>query len=139
MLAVFDADADKIARPEVRTRHHRDNAALIRIFGGDDSDLFPTGILWLDNLVIWPSDLADQVEREVVAALGAQGAEQFVLMQNKARADAGNAGDLEKNVVYIGNLLAEIRASKATSLILDKLCDKVINFGSAPLPFPKGV
>jgi predicted ATP-dependent endonuclease of OLD family len=139
LLAVFDADADKIARPEVRTRHHRDNAALIRIFGGDDSDLFPTGILWLDNLVIWPSDLADQVEREVVAALGAQGAEQFVLMQNKARADAGNAGDLEKNVVYIGNLLAEIRASKATSLILDKLCDKVINFGSAPLPFPKGV
>jgi energy-coupling factor transporter ATP-binding protein EcfA2 len=132
VLAVFDADGDKIAKPEERTRHHRDNTALIRIFGGDDSNLFPTGILWLDNLVIWPSDLADQVKREVIVALGPQGAEQFVLMQNRARAQAGNAGDLDKNAVYIGYLLAEIHASPATSAILDTLCDKVINFGSAP-------
>jgi hypothetical protein len=82
--------------------------------------------------VIWPSDLADQVKREVIVALGPQGAEQFVLMQNRARAQAGNAGDLDKNAVYIGYLLAEIHASPATSAILDTLCDKVINFGSAP-------
>src|SRR6202162_466264 len=36
VLAVVDADANKIIKQENRTRHHRDNVALLRLFDGDE-------------------------------------------------------------------------------------------------------
>jgi putative ATP-dependent endonuclease of OLD family len=41
VFAVVDADGDKVLKPENRTRHHRDNIALIRLFKGDEKDCFP--------------------------------------------------------------------------------------------------
>src|SRR5713226_2888871 len=73
VFAVVDADGDKIIKPENRTRHHRDNLALIRLFNGDENILFPIAPVWLDDFVLWPSDLADTLKREFIVALGIQG------------------------------------------------------------------
>ncbi len=130
VFAVVDADGDKIQKPENRTRHHRDNVALIRLFKGDEADLFPVTTCWLSNFVMWPSDLAYTVNREFIEALGVQGAERFEKMQNEASLECGNAGDLKKNAVYIGNLLELLKEAGATSLSLDQLCARIIAFGS---------
>ena len=92
-FAIVDADGDKIIKPENRTRHHRDNQALIRLFGADEGDTFPVATIWLGNFVMWPSNLADTIEREFIVALGVQGAEQFEDLRNKASLACGNAGD----------------------------------------------
>lgn len=131
VLAVVDADADKIIRAENRTRHHRDNLALLRLFDGNEGDVFPVATIWLDKLVMWPSDLADTARREFIAALGIQGTERFEEMRNNASAACGNAGDLEKNAIYIGNLLALLHEAGVTSNSLDKLCERIIAFGTA--------
>ena len=128
VFAVVDADGDKIEKPENRTRHHRDNVALIRLFNGDENDLFPVTTCWLNNFVMWPSDLADTVEREFIEALGVQGAEQFEHMRNKASLECGNAAGLSKNAVYIGNLLELLKDAGVTSRSLDELCERIIAF-----------
>jgi predicted ATP-dependent endonuclease of OLD family len=128
VFAVVDADADKIEDPTNRTRHHRDNAALVRLFNGDEKNLFPVTNYWLSNFVLWPSNLADTVNREFIEALGVQGAEQFEHMRNRASVECGNAGGLEKNAVYIGNLLELLKQAGATSRSLDQLCETIIAF-----------
>jgi putative ATP-dependent endonuclease of OLD family len=128
VFAVIDADGDKIRKPENRTRHHRDNVALIRLFDGDENDPFPVTTCWLSNFVMWPSNLADTVNREFIEALGVQGAEQFEHMRNKASLECGNAGDLNKNAVYIGNLLELLKQAGVTSRSLDQLCERIIAF-----------
>lgn len=127
-FAVVDADGDKIEKPQNRTRHHRDNAALIRLFNGDEADLFPVTTCWLSNFVMWPSDLADTVKREFIEALGVQGAEQFEHMRSEASLACGDAGDLGKNAVYIGNLLELLKQAGVTSRSLDRLCETIIAF-----------
>jgi predicted ATPase len=128
VFAVVDADADKIEDPRNRTRHHRDNTALIRLFNGDEKNLFPVTNYWLSNFVLWPSNLADTVNREFIEALGVQGAEQFEHMRNQASVECGNAGGLEKNGVYIGNLLELLKQAGVTSRSLDRLCETIIAF-----------
>ena len=130
VFAVVDADGDKVADPNIRTRHHRDNIALIRLFNGDERDLFPVTTVWLNNLVMWPSDLAATVKREFIEGLGAQGAEQFENMRDKASLECGNAGELDKNAVYIGSLLELLKKAGVTSRSLDRLCESIITFGS---------
>jgi energy-coupling factor transporter ATP-binding protein EcfA2 len=130
VFAAVDADGDKIQKPENRTRHHRDNVALIRLFKGDEADLFPVTTCWLSNFVMWPSDLAQTVKREFIEALGVQGAEQFDHMRSEASFACGDAGDLGKNAVYIGNLLELLKEAGVTSWSLDQLCERIITFGS---------
>ncbi len=128
VFAVVDADADKIEDPTNRSRHHRDNTALIRLFNGDEGNLFPVANYWLSNFVLWPSNLADTVNGEFIEALGVQGAEQFEQMRNQALVECGNAGRLEKNAVYIGNLLELLKQAGVTSRSLDRLCEAIIGF-----------
>ena len=128
VFAVVDADADKIDDQRSRTRHHRDNVALIRLFNGDENDPFPVTTCWLSNFVMWPSNLADTVNGEFIEALGVQGPEQFKQMRHKAFLECGNAGGLEKNAVYIGNLLELLKQAGVTSRSLDQLCETIIAF-----------
>jgi putative ATP-dependent endonuclease of the OLD family len=128
VFAVVDADGDQIEDPKNRTRHHRDNAALIRLFNGDDNHLFPVTTCWLSNFVMGPSNLGDTVKGEFIEALGVQGVEQFEDMRNQASIECGNAGGLEKNAVYIGNLLELLKEAKVTSKSLDRLCEMIIAF-----------
>lgn len=130
VFAVVDADGDQILKPENRTRHHRDNLALVRLFGGDEYNLFPTAPVWLAAFVLWPSNFFDTIKREFIVALNVQGAEQFEHMHNRACHDCGNAGDLGKNAVYIGNLLSSLKEAGVTSTSLDLLCDRIIAFGA---------
>ncbi len=129
VFAIVDADCDKIQKMENRTRHHRDNVALIRLFKGNEGDCFPITTCWLGGFVMWPSTLADTVNREFIEALGVQGAEQFEHMRNQASAECGDAGGLEKNAVYIGNLLELLKGAGVTSRSLDRLCEQIIAFG----------
>jgi hypothetical protein len=141
---MIDADGDKLTKtdaaglkvdnPDVRHKHVRDNRAMIRLLGGDEENVFPTGVLWDGNLVVWPADFATTIKQEFIIALGAQGEERFKSIENDARADAGNAGDLGKNSVYIGHLLTRLAEAKVTSPSLDKLCERIVILAKPAAP-----
>lgn len=140
-LAIIDADGDKLMKTDatgvkvdnrsVRLDHERDNRALVRLLGGDEDNLFPSGVIWGDNLIMWPSDLADTAKREFIVSLEPQGEAQLDAVENKARADAGNAGDLGKNSIYIGYFLERLNKANGKSPSLDRLCEKILQFSAA--------
>jgi len=107
--------------------HEHDNRALLRLFGEDETNVFPTGTLWHKRLIVWPSDFADIVRSEFIVALGLQGEAQFKAIEEGARTDAGCAGGLEKNTMYIGFLLTRLSAKGVTSLSLDRACEQIIS------------
>ena len=49
-------------------------------------------------------------------------------MKTQSSAECGDAGGLEKNTVYIGNLLELLKEAKVTSKSLDRLCEMIIAF-----------
>jgi hypothetical protein len=136
-MAIFDADGDKITKKDatgtlidntsVRLCNEKENRAFARIFGGDETNLFPTGVLWFDRLVVWPADFGSTLKNEFQISLGPQGEAQFEVIENQARADAGNAGGLEKNTMYIGFLLERLVAAKASSPSLERLAQKILS------------
>ena len=77
---------------------------------------------------MWPSDLADTAKREFIVSLGPQGEAQLEAVENKARADAGNAGDFGKNPIYIGYFLERLNKANGQSPSLDRLCEKILQF-----------
>lgn len=125
VFAVFDADGDKIDKTEARTRHHRDNSALLRLFGGNEADIFPTDTVMAANYAAWPHDLATTVKNEIIAAIGADG---FNEIENRANAQCGNAGDLTKNAIFIGNKLSMIHEAGISLPSLNRLCDAILLF-----------
>lgn len=133
MIAIFDSDGDKIARADRRIQHERDNKALLRLFGGDETDAFPTGVIVGDHFIAWPGDIADTFERECIATLGSQAQQRFDDFRNRAASECGNAGDLNKNALYVGHLLAQVHAAGVVPSSLDMLCQKIVEFGSVPL------
>jgi hypothetical protein len=127
VLAIADADRNEPKDAERR------NQALARVFGGDEDELFPLAPQWNDRLVLWPSDFTDTVTREFIVALGVQGYEQLEEMKKRARAECGDAANLEKNPLYIGHLLKFLKEANVTSKSLDFLCDKIIAFGNSKI------
>ena len=63
--------------------------------------------------------------------VGPQGEAQLEAVENKARADAGNAGDLGKNSIYIGYFLERLNKANGQSPSLDRLCEKILQFSAA--------
>lgn len=127
-FAVFDSDGDQIGDPERRRPHERDNKALLRLFGGDDSNLFPTGVIFGDRFATWPDDIGETFKRECIAAIGVQAKDRFENLQNKSRAKYGNAGSLNKDTLYIGDLLSRIHDLGITPPSLDQLCSNILKF-----------
>lgn len=125
VLAIADADSGNRNHNESEVR----NRALVRIFGGDENDLFPLAPQWNDGLVLWPADFADTVERELVESLGAQGQQHLDDIRTRARAECGNAEHLKKNPIYIGHMLDIAWQEGAKSASLDRLCDAILSFG----------
>jgi hypothetical protein len=134
VIAVFDSDGDKITRDDRRIQHERDNKALLRLFGGDDNNVFPTGVVFADQFITWPGDIADTFERECIAALGVQARQRFDDFRNRASAECGNAGDLNKTALYVGHLLAQVHDAGIVPQSLDLLCQKLVEFGAVPVP-----
>ena len=105
--------------------------ALLRLFGGNEADVFPLATNWSDRFVMWPSNLAEVVRRELVATMGVQGEDRFGALENRARTECGNAGDLVKNAAYIGSLLTMAREANLTAASLDRLCEAILVFAGA--------
>lgn len=124
VFAVVDADGEKPDENEKRNR------ALARIFGGNEHDLFPLAPQWSDELVLWPANLADTVERELAESLGVQGRQHLDAIRTKAQAECGNADRLKKNPVFISHLLDFAWQDGAKSPSLERLCETIVQFGA---------
>jgi putative ATP-dependent endonuclease of the OLD family len=125
LFVVFDGDGNKIEKEEHRRSHERDNRALLRFLGGDETKLFPAETIWRTHFAVWPKDLACCVEADLLQSLGEQAYRQA---SDRAHARCGNAGGIKKHTMLIGAKLTFARAAGAESNTLSTLCNALLTF-----------
>lgn len=120
---VFDADGDKPDKNGNRTMHEKDNTALLRLCDVADPDPFPTAVFQTDCLTMWPADIGTAVKNDF-------GATEWDGLQTRVHKDqqVTDVTGLRKNSTFIGYVLAAAFAEGKRSTVLDKLCDRIIDF-----------
>ena len=64
MFTLFDADGN-ITNLNQRPRHERDNKALLKLLGGNDSDPFPNVTAWGASYVQWATNIGNVLKAEI--------------------------------------------------------------------------
>lgn len=128
---VFDGDADKAAGDQ-RQRHEQENAALLHLAGVSGQPALPTANVWLSGVVQWHTDIGKVFKTEV-------GEANLLNAQNAVRNQEGlvSEGGLNKNGLFIGLVLAELKAKGISSACLDKLCEAILAFARTARPVPQ--
>lgn len=117
---VFDADADKPDKHDSRTKHGKDNKALLKLAGEAEGDALPYETIWGKGFTIWHSDIGAVVKTEI-------GAEDWENYQNQADQLYGQAGNLKKNSLHIGASLALAWDDGKRSKSLERLCHEILD------------
>jgi putative ATP-dependent endonuclease of OLD family len=120
-FVLFDADGDA-QKPEHRTKHERDNRALIKLLGQVHAP-FPGAPVFAANHAVWPTNLGDLVRADF-----GQHHEPLV---NAARARYGHEGGLDKHDLFIADWLAAGRQAGYASATLQRLCTAILDFARA--------
>ena len=123
-LVVFDSDGDKPDKNGSRKKHEVDNLAILKLCEVPDPAPFPTSHLWSDHVVMWATDIEKTVESEI-------GNEDWATFRAQADKEYGHTAGLRKNTLHIATslLLAWQEGKKSSSL--DRLCNKIIQFGKS--------
>ena len=121
---VFDADADKPDRGGSRTKHERDNRALLHLLGMPKEPPMPTETLWGKGFTMWDSDIGNIVETDI-------GKNDWKDFQQNADKCYGQAGSLQKNTLYIGTCLDLAWRAGKRSCNLERLCTSILTVDNA--------
>jgi len=119
---VFDSDADKDGRNGIKTKHEKDNTALLRLCDVTDPVPFPDSTFWGSNVTMWDSDIGVIVKNDI-------GREAWQRYCQRADVQYGQAGGLGKNMLHISSTLSFAWDDGAKSANLEKLCKKLLVFG----------
>jgi hypothetical protein len=117
---VFDADADKADRNGSRTKHEKDNKALLALCGYPGVDPMPPATMQGKGFTMWHSDIGTVVESEF-------GAADWAKYRGEADRRYGNAGNLRKNSLHIGASLALAWEAGKRSASLEALCTAILD------------
>jgi energy-coupling factor transporter ATP-binding protein EcfA2 len=119
-FAVFDADADKPDKNGSRTKHEKDNKALLTLLGKPDEDPLPGTTLWGTGFAMWHSDIGSVVAADI-------GEDNWHAFRAEADTRYGHAGSLRKNALHIGASLAFAWNAGKRPSNLERLCNDILN------------
>lgn len=123
MFVVFDSDADKPDNGQGRrAKHEKDNKAILQLCNVKDPDPLPTNTFWGNCIVMWSSEIGSVVEADI-------GKEPWKRYREEADKMYGHAGNMHKNMLYIGTVLALAWDDGKKSASLEKLCKELLKFG----------
>jgi predicted ATPase len=126
VFVVFDADAHTSEERGVREKHRKDNLALLRLVGVQDPEPLPAATMWTDRSVMW----CTEVGREIAAEFPDQWRE----LKEEIEVRFGQAGGLNKNPLFIAELLEEAWNRGLRSQKLGELCRLILVFCGATPP-----
>lgn len=118
VFVAFDADGDT-TRPDHRTKHERDNKAIIHLLGATH-DPFPPNDVIADTHAIWKANLGESVK----ADFGTD----FSKYVGSARVHYAHEGGLEKHDLFIAEWLSAARIDGKSSSTLAALCTAILQF-----------
>jgi hypothetical protein len=126
-FVVFDSDADKPDKGGSRTKHEKDNSAILKLQGITAPDPMPADTFWAENVVMWKSDIGTIVQGEIPES-------ELTKYLNQAKTNCGQIKDLEKNSIFIADWLSLAWQAGHKSSTLEKLCNEILQFASSAPP-----
>ena len=122
VFVVVDADGDENNAQE-HNKHRRDNACILNLCSLNSADPLPNEVIWGDNIVMWPTQLADKVRADF-------GEDVWAEAENKVRQNLGlHDGVRRKNRMLIAATLEELWNQERKSATLLKLCAGILRYG----------
>jgi predicted ATP-dependent endonuclease of OLD family len=122
VFVVVDADGDE-QRPDELEKHKKDNACILNLRRVSERDSLPKEVVWEENLVMWPTKMADRVRADF-------GADEWAKAENKVRQELRlHDGVRRKNKMLIAATLEELWARGHQSPSLIKLCGGILRYG----------
>jgi predicted ATP-dependent endonuclease of OLD family len=118
VFVAFDADGDT-ERAEHRTKHERDNRALIHLLGAT-CEPFPTANVLAHDHAIWGTNLAESVKADF--------GEDYTRYVESTRIHYAHEGGLVKHDLFIADWLSAARADDKSSGTLAALCSAILRF-----------
>ena len=128
IFTVFDADGD-FEKEEHRRCHEKENKTLLRLSSSLEGP-FPETTLWLDDLVLWPTNIGQTVDSEFDPEL-------LVKVREEAHAHFGQTQGLKKNDLLIARKLTKAWEQGHKSASLLKLCQKILDFAERRGPLAR--
>jgi len=122
-FVVFDSDSNE-QDPQNRSKHKKDNKALLAILGCAGQNPLPTGNVWGTGFVMWHSNIGIMVREEI-------GQTEWQTYQAAADKQYSYAGNLRKNTLHIGASLALAWEAGKKSPNLERLCMKILNLDNS--------
>jgi len=123
-VVIFDADGNE-KREQQRAQHELDNRTLLNLCGLREADAFPNQVFMTDNVVVWNLKIGDLVKSEL-------GMENWSKAEGAVRKKRSiSVGNLEKNYLFIGFVLAELWDSGIRSKTLEGVCDLILKYAYA--------
>ncbi len=125
---VFDCDgntpvddpSDPTKQTGRRQKHEKDNLAILKLAGSATTSAFPNSPIRDSNLAAWPNTLSEVVILEI-------GSEKWTAISQTVRNTYGiNTGDMGKNSLFIGYVLAEAWAQGLKSATLLSVCEDIL-------------
>lgn len=117
---VFDSDADKPDHNGSRTKHEKDNRAILALANHAGDGPMPAATVWGPGFVMWHSDIGSIVRDDI-------GAVDWAAAQEAADQRYGQAGNLRKNMLHIGASLAFAWDAGKRSANLERLCTEILD------------
>ena len=118
---IFDSDNKPETDPDKRTKHEKDNKALLKLAGFEDPEPFPENTLWADSLVMWQTDIGAAIKSDFDP-------DYWETTCNRIRNKYANVRNLNKNCLFIADVLESAWNEENKSETLVTLCTKILDF-----------
>lgn len=118
-FVVFDADSHTEDKDGRREKHRKDNSAILKLCGYDGEEPLPAATLWKRDAVMWTTEIGRVVSADFPA-------DELARYREAARTRYDNAGELEKNTLFIAEWLRLAWADGMRSATLVRLCEGIL-------------
>ncbi len=116
---IFDSDADKPDKHGSRTKHERDNRALLALLDHPNEEAMPTKTVSGPGFTMWHSDIGSVVESEI-------GSDEWRFFQQRVDEKYGNIGRARKHALHIGDCLTTAWLDGRRSPALERVCEALL-------------
>ena len=123
-FVIFDADGTE-KDAQKRQRHEADNKRLLTLLGQNPVVPFPADTLWHPTFVVWRDNMGTAIQADYDSA-------DWQKWKDAAEQAHGQIGGLNKNSLFISDILAKAWDTGKPSATLKKLCETMLVFAGHP-------
>ena len=129
VFLIFDSDSDK-KDTQMRFYHEKENLILLKIQNSIPPVQFPPDSIYVDDLIVWTTNFRDEIKKEYSDS-------EWDDCKNEICNKYENTINLQKNVMFIADLLELLYNKYRVSKVLTDVCNMIMDYAKKHSPTTK--